>query len=304
NDNNGGGVVSGEPPALLPPTPIEAGPLPPTPRPARPPATGGGSTSAARTATALPRTAGPTSTTSPATVTPIVNTSDGVFFTLASDWGSAFPSQNVRYTIAARNGKTDLALREVVISIGLASNVELTGKPVSDRGDPEVSGNRVIMRLNELTTGQGIEIGIPVRIKSDVAVGTRIVAQAEMTYRGLSTPIYSNIVPILIVGQAQQATATALPSATATVATTATAPAATATATAAATATSTPLATTTPGAVATATRGTTGVQPSNPPGTVTQLPETSSGVPISGLALLGLTLLTRTFRLHRAQDRI
>jgi hypothetical protein len=235
-------------------------------------------------------------------VTPVVNTSDGVFFTRASDWGSAFPGQNVRYTIAARNGKTDVALREVVISIGLASNVELTGKPVSDRGDPEVSGNRVVMRLNELTAGQGIEIGIPVRIKSDVAVGTRIVAQAEMTYRGLSTPIYSNIVPILIVGQAQAATATALPSATATVAATATAPAATATANAAAT--STPVATTTPGAVATATRGTTGVQPSNPPGTVTQLPETSSGVPISGLALLGLTLLTRTFRLHRAQDRI
>ena len=37
------------------------------------------------------------------------------------------------------------------------------------RGDPEVSGNRVTMRLNELAAGQSIEISIPVRIKAGVA---------------------------------------------------------------------------------------------------------------------------------------
>jgi hypothetical protein len=230
-----------------------------------------------------------------------VNSSDGVFFTLASDWGSAFPGQDVRYTIAARNGKAGQSLRDVAISITLPANIEITGKPSSDRGDPEVSGNRVVMRLNELASGQGIEVSIPARIKNSVAVDTRIVAQAEMTYAGLATPLYSNIVPILVVGQAQAATSTPLPSATAQATSTAL-PTAT---TGAATATvAGPTATT--NAAATATRTTAGAQPT-PPATAgggTKLPETSSGVPISGLALLGLTLLTRTFRLHRAQDRI
>jgi hypothetical protein len=34
------------------------------------------------------------------------------------------------------------------------------------------------------------------------------------------------------------------------------------------------------------------------------LPATSQGIPISGILLLGLTLLLRTVRLHRAQSRI
>ena len=34
------------------------------------------------------------------------------------------------------------------------------------------------------------------------------------------------------------------------------------------------------------------------------LPNTSTGVPLSGFVLLGLTLLLRTVRLHRAQTRI
>jgi hypothetical protein len=34
------------------------------------------------------------------------------------------------------------------------------------------------------------------------------------------------------------------------------------------------------------------------------LPATSQGIPISGILLLGLTLLLRTVRIHRAQSRI
>ena len=64
------------------------------------------------------------------------------------------------------------------------------------------------MRLNELAAGQSIEISIPVRIKAGVAVDTRIVAQAEMTFTGLSTPLYSNIVPVLVVGKAASITGT------------------------------------------------------------------------------------------------
>jgi hypothetical protein len=34
------------------------------------------------------------------------------------------------------------------------------------------------------------------------------------------------------------------------------------------------------------------------------LPDTSSGVPMAGVLLLGMTLLVRTVRLHRAKERL
>jgi len=49
-------------------------------------------------------------------------------------------------------------------------------------------------------------------------------------------------------------------------------------------------------------------QPQNAAGGATvaaaPLPATSQGIPISGILLLGLTLLLRTVRIHRAQSRI
>jgi hypothetical protein len=34
------------------------------------------------------------------------------------------------------------------------------------------------------------------------------------------------------------------------------------------------------------------------------LPATSTGVPLAGLVLLGLTMVVRTVRLHRARERV
>jgi hypothetical protein len=40
------------------------------------------------------------------------------------------------------------------------------------------------------------------------------------------------------------------------------------------------------------------------PSSTAPLPNTSSGMPIFGFALLGMTLMVRTVRLHRVQSRI
>jgi hypothetical protein len=231
------------------------------------------------------------------TLTPIVSSGDAVFFTLASDWGSAFPGQAVNFVVAARNNKTTEGLREVTVALTLPANIEITGAPTSSLGDPQISGNRVTLRLADLAVGQGFELTIPAKIKAGVAIDSRIVSQAEMTFTGLSTPLYSNIVPILVVGQAQQPTA--FPTAT-------TAPTTPPTATAVPTATtaanqpsSNAAATAVPASTATALPAQASGRPAAP-----TLPDTNSGVPISGVALLGMTMLIRTIRLHRAQSRI
>jgi hypothetical protein len=231
-------------------------------------------------------------------LTAVSNTPEDVFFTLASDWGSAFPGQNVNYVIAVRNNKTTQLLRTVVIAITLPANLELTDKPRSDRGDPQLNGNRVTLQLNDLAPGQTVELSIPAKIKTGVAVDTRIVSQAELTFEGLKTLLYSNIASVLVVGQAAQPTATMPPTAT-------TQPSATTQAAVAATATLT-LAPNVQAAAPTQAVASTAVASAQiqPARSAPALPDTSSGVPISGMALLGMTLFIRTVRLHRAQSRI
>jgi len=229
-------------------------------------------------------------------LTAVSNTPEDVFFTLASDWGSAFPGQSVNYVIAVRNNKTTQSLRTVVIAITLPANLEITAKPKSDRGDPQQNGNRVTLQLTDLAPGQTVELSIPAKIKTGVAVDTRIVSQAELTFEGLKTLLYSNIASVLVVGQAPQPTATLQPTATVP-------PTATMQAVLAATATLAPnvqaaAPTLVPASTVVASAQIQPVRPAPP------LPETSSGVPISGMALLGMTLLIRTVRLHRAQSRI
>jgi hypothetical protein len=148
------------------------------------------------------------------------------------------------------------------------------------------------LKLDSLQTDQGVEIAVRTKVKDGVQVGTRIVSQAEATFDGLSLPLHSNVVTVLIVGTElgpalpliQGGTPSATPSPSAT--TTAVPPTATPT--------NAPTAT----AAATAT-------PASPAGVSTApLPATSQGIPISGFLLFGLTLLLRTVRLHRAQSRI
>jgi hypothetical protein len=225
------------------------------------------------------------------TATPV---DTGTFFRMASDWGSAFTGQEVNYVIAFRNTRTSGELTNLVITSALPEYLTVLERK-SDRGDPQAQGNQITLRLPSLAAGQGVEIAVRTKIKDDVQVGTRIVAQAQASYDGLALPLNSNLVKVLIVGSEfgpalpAQAQATAAPSAT-------TAP----TATTAPSPTSAPTATNAPAATIAPTRAPAGgTDMSKAP-----LPETSSGVPIFGFALFGFTLLLRTVRLHRAQTRI
>jgi hypothetical protein len=136
-----------------------------------------------------------------------------------------------------------------------------------------------------------------------VPAGTILVAQGQLTYENADQPINSNIVTVQIVDEAQAEIATATPRFTATsgpsptAATAAQLPRATGTS-AAATATAMP------------TQAAAGVAPQEPEATVTEedeeapLPATSTGVPLAGFVLLGMTLLIRTIRIKRSRERL
>ncbi|KPV52557.1 hypothetical protein SE17_14805, partial [Kouleothrix aurantiaca] len=178
-------------------------------------------------------------------------------------------------------------LKNVRITSAMPDNLETLGQK-SDTGDAQRQGNLITLNLASLGAQKGVEIAIRAKIKDGVEVGTRLVSQADATYDGLAAPLQSNVVTVLIVGeQLGPVVQAATPGSTAT-----------------ATSTASP----TSGAAATATAAPTRAPTAQP--TVTpkppapELPATSTGVPLSGFALLGLTLLLRTVRLHREQTRI
>jgi hypothetical protein len=232
-----------------------------------------------------------------------------VFFRIASDWGSANAGQEVKYTIALRNTRSAgdaNNLSDLLIRSTLPSNLEVLGAS-SDRGvDPTVAGNDVQLRIATLKPGETIELTVRTRIKPKVARGTLIVSQAQATYAGLAQALFSNVVTVLVVDAAPTSAATAV--AQAGTATSTVAPP-TNTAQIVATGTSTVVgATSTQGSIVNQAATATGVvlptatvAPTTP---TAPLPNTSTGVPILGFALLGLTMLVRTVRLHRVRERI
>jgi hypothetical protein len=235
-----------------------------------------------------------------------------LFFRIASDWGSAYPNQDVRFTLVVRNTRaaddtgantlTNLNLRSV-----LPDNLEvLTAQ--TDRTDPTIAGQEVRYVVAQLQPGEGVELSILTRIRPTVAAGTLLVVQGQLQYDGLSQPAFSNIASVLVVGSTQPTavqviTATpAPPTANTPVPPVATDPA-----------TPDPAATAAPPVPSIAPtldlRTVTPIigqppAPTEPPPPVVPLPETSTGVPLLGVLLLGMTLFTRTWRLHRSRDRI
>ena len=213
---------------------------------------------------------------------------------MRNDWGSQFTGEPVIYQIEFRNTHASETLNNVLIKSDLPENLHVISGTVqldNQSGSSDLgSSNQVQVSLNKLEPGQGVKITIGTKIKDDVQVDTRIVSQAQATYDGLAAPLNSNVVTVLVVGSnfgpviQAAATDTATPSATS-------APTATATATQSAA----PSPTTPP------VRGPAGASTNLG---AAPLPETSSGVPIFGFALLGFTLLVRTVRIHRAQTRI
>ncbi|MFQ3663231.1 MAG: hypothetical protein SNJ69_12645 [Chloroflexaceae bacterium] len=241
-----------------------------------------------------------TSTAAPPT-TPGITTD--VFFRLASDWGSAYPGQQVNFTLVVRNTRPPAAdgtgtLRNITVRSAMPANLEVLGAR-ADRGvDPTISGNDVNYTLDQLQPGEGVEITVATRIRPDVTAGTLIVVQGQLFYDGLApAPLFSNIVSVQVVGAAQPPTAPIAQQVTPTTAPypPPRSPTVARTATGAPTATSVPTATPLPTIAAVA------PPPAPPPA---PLPETSAGVPLLGIMLLGGTLLTRTIRLHRARSRL
>ena len=203
-------------------------------------------------------------------------------------------------------GPRKLALRSVFPTnpeiTGLSSDSAHSSRAVGfDPGTPSLEGNRVSLGVAELPAGQGFEVIVQTRVKPTVPAGTRIVAQAELTFAGLTIPLYSNIVTVDVVNAAQAQvlptnTATTAPTATPTMTTEPTQPPATEAPTVVVEAAQ-PVAVA-PTATSSAAGSATGPAP------VAPLPATSTGVPLTGFALLGATLLARTWRLHRARSRI
>lgn len=301
-----GGATGGSPSEGAPPPPVIDLILPPTPAPVAP----------ATTAPQQPRPTRPAGASGARTATPAASpttiaSTDAIFFRMASNWGSAFPGDAVTYVIAVRNTHPTNALRDLALRSVLPANLEITALSAGpiDRntpgaftpGDPSRTDNRVSLGIAELPAGQGFEVIVQTRIKPNVPAGTRIVAQAELTFAGLAIPLYSNIVTVDVVNAAQ---AQVLPTNTATVAPTE-APTATPTATltpAPATEPPTALVEAAQPAVVAPTAAPAGGAVS--PAATAPLPATSTGVPLAGFALLGATLLARTWRLHRARSRI
>jgi hypothetical protein len=312
-------AVPTEPP---PPAPAQT----PRPRPTRTPAPrpAGGQPTATAASVGATTTISTTGTTSAsATSTPRGSTgfagNEELFFRLASDWGSAFPGQEVQFTFVLRNLRPSAAdgandLKNVNLQSILPTNLTIKGANADQGADPTVAGNNVEYRLDALRPGESREITILTEIKAGIAAGTQIVTQGQLRYDGLAQPLFSNIVSVLVVGNAPTGTTTAStattttnPSGTAGVPTSTSAPYPIGSATAAVP--------TNTSVAPTATRGSgqptlVPTQPAQPTvaggtgGSTAPLPTTSTGVPLAGVLLLGMTLITRTWRLHRSRERV
>ncbi|MBP1465588.1 hypothetical protein EYB53_007705 [Candidatus Chloroploca sp. M-50] len=314
------------PPA--PPTPQPAVPTePPTPAPPPPgptvirptaaprPPSGGGSTGGSSAATSTPVQVTATTAVTPSPGLGGNQTGSDVFFRMASDWGSAYPGQIINYTLVVRNTRSAAAggandLRTVNMRTLLPSNLEVLGAR-ADRGtDPTITGNEIRHAVEVLQPGESVELTINTRIKTSVTAGTLLVAQGQLTYAGRPQELFSNIVSVQVVGSTPP---TVGPTFTPTVDPTSTPdpgpspvpPGATAVPTSTpAPGAPSPTPVTTPPAGGQPDPQPTSEPGGKPPGETSPLPETSTGVPLIGVLMLGLTLLTRTWRLHRAKERI
>lgn len=228
-----------------------------------------------------------------------------------SDWGSAFPGQDVVYTLVLQNNRpaTDDGggvLQNVLVESTLPSNLKVNGATADRGNDPSVSGNDVQLKLASLKPGEAVEVRVDTTIKSRVDIGTILVAQGQANYDTLGFPLLSNIATVNVVGEPQQqamaATAYPYPSPDASPSPDSSPSVATSTPTSTATQSSqAAIGYPTPTATRQSQRNTVRT---NPDGTLIPLPATSTGIPIAGFALLGLTLLIRTVRLHRVRERI
>jgi hypothetical protein len=244
--------------------------------------------------------------------TPTLGPSEpGLYFRMQSDWGSAFPKQQVNYVIAAQNIRTEGDMRNLRIRTMMPANLEVVSASASYGVDPAlksvdavVAGNEVSLKLDALKPGEQVFIAIQTRVKEGATIGSQIVSQAELTFTDIKSTAFSNFVSVLVVGApptSQVSLAQAQITPTATTRPPSPTAAASATPGASPSATSAPSPSPTNAPSPSPTRAAAGG--ARPPTSV-PLPETSTGVPIFGFAMLGMTMMLRTIRLHRAQSRL
>jgi uncharacterized repeat protein (TIGR01451 family) len=231
---------------------------------------------------------------------------EDIDFRLSSDWGAAFPGQEVQFTFTLRNEGNPL--EDISITSNLPANLTVDGATSDRGGDPLIDNNEVRFTLDSLDTGEAVDVTITTRINSGVPAGTILVVQGQLLYSNINVPINSNVVTVRIVGDTVAAV-TMAPTTGNTPTPTATGPTATPDATASATSgTAIAIAPTNGAAAVAATEAPTvagvAVEPGAPADAEAPIPATSAGVPFAGIFLLGLTLMVRTIRLHRARERI
>ncbi len=288
-------------PTPFPPTPsTTATPAPPTRRP----------TMVVVRATPLPAAEppSPTATLAPTAVATVRATAEAEapFFRAASDWGSAYPEQQVGFTFVVQNsrppestGANDLV--DLQFTGRLPNNLELLGTRANRGAEPQIGAQEVVHYLERLPPGERLELSITTKIRPQVAAGTLLITQGQLSYAGLAQALFSNIVALEVVSARPPAEAllmqiaAAYPEPSTPTASppppTATAPPATLTAI--------------PATVIAPTPSTASLAaPPPPPAPSTPLPHTQGMLPLVGILLLGSTLFTRTLRLHRARERL
>ncbi|RRR77874.1 MAG: hypothetical protein EI684_00980 [Candidatus Viridilinea halotolerans] len=334
------GIIPTEPPPPPPPPPppVAAPAAPPVVRPTaapRPPQVIVVAPTSAPVAADATAEASPEATTAAPTVIAGMASEGDLFFRMSSDWGSAYPGQQVNFTLVLRNTQGSSAhvhmtlqggqkvfflpvaydelnsqvsqgnaLGNLTLRVVMPDNLELLDAQ-ADRGtDPTLSGQEVVHRLDQLGAGEGVELTVATRIRPNVAAGTFLVAQGQLLYEGRAQALFSNIVSVLVVGALQPTVGqlvTGVPVADTPLPSTAVSP--TATFAPAAPTDAAVAAGDAPTAVPTV-RATAAPAVATEPAAGAPLPDTRTGVPFVGILLLGMTLFTRTWRLHRARERL
>jgi hypothetical protein len=165
-------------------------------------------------------------------------------------------------------------LADVVLVDELNDSLELLGAQ-STGMDVSRDGQKIKATRQHMAPGESAQVVLSVRVRQETSLET-IRNQASLRYAGLAEPIFSIVVEVKVV---RTAAPTAAPEETPQLAATAVA--------------------------APAGKGADAPPQSEPADLGAQLPNTSGGsLPLSGILLLGLTLLIRSVRTHRARVRI
>lgn len=179
--------------------------------------------------------------------------------------GGAQPGEGVRFRLTLHNWREARSLDEIVVTCTFSDSLELQGA-FSPLGVPRVKGQEVTLQVRRLAAGQALPLQVDALVRPGAQPGTRIPVQAVAQAAG-GVVVRSNLLWFEVLGEG-----TPIPEATR----------------------------------APATPGVGGIGPeilptAGPGATGGQMPYTGSGLPVIGMLLGGVVLLSRQLRLRRAR---